>query len=94
MARPISLLRQAVPNYANPTEKAILARDKATDKKKANATLARTLADILLVKADTAVDIAFFGMHLWAENRNYPGLVFNSKASVVYTEMFFCKILE
>ena len=58
-------LKQGVKNdVVEAAEKAILSRDKASDKKKANATLARTLADILLVKADTAVDIALFGRML------------------------------
>lgn len=58
-------LKQGVKNEAVETaEKAISARDKASDKKKANATLARTLADILLVKNVTAVDIALFGRML------------------------------
>lgn len=58
-------LKQGVKNEAvEAAEKAILARDKASDKKKANATLARTLADILLVKNATAVDIALFGRML------------------------------
>lgn len=39
-------------------------RDKASDKKKANATLSRALADILLVKDSTAIDIALFGRML------------------------------
>lgn len=45
-------------------EKAIAARDKSSDKKKGNAALSKTLADILLVKADTAIDIAMFGRML------------------------------
>lgn len=45
-------------------EKAIAARDKSSDKKKGNATLSKTLADILLVKAETAIDIAMFGRML------------------------------
>src|SRR3989344_1283060 len=58
-------LRQGVKNEAvEISEKAILASDKTKDKKKANATLARTLADILLVKDVTAVDIALFGRML------------------------------
>lgn len=58
-------LKRGVKNdVAEAAENAILARDKANDKKKANATLARALADILLVKADTAVDIALFGRML------------------------------
>ena len=45
-------------------EKAIAARDKSNDKKKGNATLSKALADILLVKAETAIDIAMFGRML------------------------------
>jgi CRISPR system Cascade subunit CasC len=45
-------------------EKAIAARDKSSDKKKGNSTLSKTLADILLVKAETAIDIAMFGRML------------------------------
>ncbi|MGV8892499.1 MAG: type I-E CRISPR-associated protein Cas7/Cse4/CasC [Burkholderiaceae bacterium] len=45
-------------------EKAIAARDKSSDKKKGNATLSKTLADILLVKTETAIDIAMFGRML------------------------------
>lgn len=39
-------------------------RDKSGDKKKGNATLAKALADILLVKDSTATDIALFGRML------------------------------
>lgn len=39
-------------------------RDKASDKKKGNATLSKALADILLVKDSTATDIALFGRML------------------------------
>ena len=45
-------------------DKAIAARDKSGDKKKGNATLSKTLADILLVKTETAIDIAMFGRML------------------------------
>ena len=47
-------------------DKAIKNRDKAKDKKKANGALARELADILLVRESTAVDIALFGRMLAA----------------------------
>ena len=47
-------------------EKAIHARDKAKDKKKANAALVKVLAEALLVKESTAVDIALFGRMLAA----------------------------
>lgn len=47
-------------------ERAIQKRDKASDKKKANAALARELAEILLVKENTASDIALFGRMLAA----------------------------
>jgi CRISPR system Cascade subunit CasC len=47
-------------------ERAIQKRDKASDKKKANAALARELAEILLVKESTASDIALFGRMLAA----------------------------
>lgn len=47
-------------------KKAIEKRNKAPDKKKANAALARELADILLVKESTASDIALFGRMLAA----------------------------
>ncbi|OGT02740.1 MAG: type I-E CRISPR-associated protein Cas7/Cse4/CasC [Gallionellales bacterium RBG_16_57_15] len=58
-------LKQGAKNEAvESAEKAILARDKASDKKKANGTLARALADLLLVKDSTAVDIALFGRML------------------------------
>lgn len=58
-------LKQSVKNEAvEAAEKAILARDKASDKRKANGTLARALADLLLVKDSTAVDIALFGRML------------------------------
>ncbi|MDZ4262480.1 MAG: type I-E CRISPR-associated protein Cas7/Cse4/CasC [Pseudomonadota bacterium] len=49
---------------AEAVEKAVQARDKSNDKKKANSTLAKTLAAILLVKDATAVDIALFGRML------------------------------
>jgi len=45
-------------------EKAIAARNKSGDKKKGNATLSKALADILLVKTETAIDIAMFGRML------------------------------
>jgi CRISPR system Cascade subunit CasC len=45
-------------------EKGITKRNKASDKKKANATLARELADVLLISKSTAVDIALFGRML------------------------------
>ena len=58
-------LKQGLKNdVVESAEKAILARDKASDKKKANGTLARTLADLLLVKVATSVDIALFGRML------------------------------
>ena len=47
-------------------EKAIQSRDKAKDKKKANAALVKELATVLLVKESTAVDIALFGRMLAA----------------------------
>jgi CRISPR system Cascade subunit CasC len=47
-------------------DKAIKNRDKAKDKKKANAALSRELAEILLVRESTAVDIALFGRMLAA----------------------------
>jgi len=58
-------LKQRVKNdTVEVAEKAILARNKASDKKKANTTLAATLANLLLVKNATAVDIALFGRML------------------------------
>jgi CRISPR system Cascade subunit CasC len=47
-------------------ETAIRKRDKASDKKKANAALVKELAGHLLVKESTAVDIALFGRMLAA----------------------------
>lgn len=47
-------------------ETAIRKRDKASDKKKANAALVKELASHLLVKESTAVDIALFGRMLAA----------------------------
>jgi len=47
-------------------EKAIQKRDKASDKKKANAALVKELASHLLVQESTAVDIALFGRMLAA----------------------------
>lgn len=47
-------------------EAAIRKRDKASDKKKANAALVKELASHLLVKEGTAVDIALFGRMLAA----------------------------
>lgn len=47
-------------------EGAIKKRDKASDKKKGNATLSKALAEILLVQDSTAVDIALFGRMLAA----------------------------
>ncbi|MBI3045720.1 MAG: type I-E CRISPR-associated protein Cas7/Cse4/CasC [Betaproteobacteria bacterium] len=47
-------------------EKAIQERDKAKDKKKANAALVKKLSEALLVKGSTAVDIALFGRMLAA----------------------------
>lgn len=44
--------------------KAVAKRDKATDKKKGNAKLARELAELLLVQEGTAIDIALFGRML------------------------------
>mgnify|MGYP002619753731 CR=1 FL=1 len=44
--------------------KAVAKRDKASDKKKGNATLARELAELLLVQEATAIDIALFGRML------------------------------
>ena len=60
-------LLHGIPNkLVERADKAIKNRDKAKDKKKANAALARDLADILLVRESTAVDIALFGRMLAA----------------------------
>lgn len=59
-----NILRGAESELVERAEKAIAKRDKASDKKKANTTLANELADILLVKESTAVDIALFGRML------------------------------
>ena len=46
--------------------KAIERRNKSSDKKKGNATLARELGQLLLVKASTSIDVAMFGRMLAA----------------------------
>ena len=46
--------------------KAIGRRNKATDKKKGNATLARELGQLLLVETSTSIDVAMFGRMLAA----------------------------
>lgn len=61
-------------------EKAIQKRDKAKDKKKANAALTRELADLFLVKASTAVDIALFGRMLAA----VPDFNFDASVQVAH----------
>lgn len=61
-------------------DKAIKKRDKASDKKKANAALARELADILLVRESTAVDIALFGRMLAA----VPAFNFDAAVQVAH----------
>jgi CRISPR system Cascade subunit CasC len=61
--------------------KSLLAkRDKSNDKKQANITLSRQLADILLVRASTAVDIALFGRMLAAA----PAHNFEAAAQVAH----------
>lgn len=61
-------------------EKAIQKRDKAKDKKKANAALTRELADSFLVKASTAVDIALFGRML----ASVPDFNFDASVQVAH----------
>ena len=60
------LLQETSNGLVERASKAIKNRDKAKDKKKANGALARELADILLVRESTAVDIALFGRMLAA----------------------------
>ncbi|MBM3359244.1 MAG: type I-E CRISPR-associated protein Cas7/Cse4/CasC [Betaproteobacteria bacterium] len=59
---------------------AIKKRDKASDKKKANVTLARELGGMLLVKESTAVDIALFGRMLAA----VPAFNFDAAVQVAH----------
>ncbi len=61
-------------------EKAIETRDKAKDKKKPNAALAKELAHRLLVNESTAVDIALFGRMLAAT----PEFNFEAAAQVAH----------
>jgi CRISPR system Cascade subunit CasC len=60
------LLKAKSDETVSAIEKAIQSRDKAKDKKKANAALVKELAQALLVKESTAVDIALFGRMLAA----------------------------
>ena len=62
--------------------KAVQRRNKATDKKKANATLARELGEVLLVRDSTSVDIAMFGRMLAAVPQ------FNFEAAVQVAHAF------
>jgi CRISPR system Cascade subunit CasC len=61
-------------------ETLIAKRDKASDKKKANVTLSRDLADMLLIRESTAVDIALFGRMLAAA----PAHNFEAAAQVAH----------
>ena len=62
--------------------KAVHRRNKASDKKKANATLARELGEVLLVPDNTSVDIAMFGRMLAAVPQ------FNFEAAVQVAHAF------
>lgn len=61
-------------------EAEIAKRDKANDKKKANVTLARKIAEMLLIRESTAVDIALFGRMLAAA----PAQNFEAAAQVAH----------
>lgn len=74
------LLGKASSERVRNVEAEIAKRDKASDKKKANVTLARKLAELLLIKQSTAVDIALFGRMLAAA----PAQNFEAAAQVAH----------
>ena len=74
------LIRGKADELVESIQKAIQARNKASDKKKANASLARKLAEALLVKEGTAVDIAMFGRMLAA----VPAFNFDAAVQVAH----------
>lgn len=65
-------------------------RDKSKDKKGSNATLARALADILLVKKTTAVDIALFGRML----ASVPSFGFEAACQVAHAISVHSVVVE
>lgn len=65
-------------------------RDKSKDKKGSNATLARALADILLVKNTTAIDIALFGRML----ASVPSFGFEAACQVAHAISVHSVVVE